>query len=203
MDEVSAGSIIEKALKKGCNAAEVYIKSTRGVSVEAKDGMVEALEASRDFGIALKVIKNQKLGFAFTTSYEEIDRTIDEAVQGAGWTGSDENNDIAECMAPCEVLNLDEKIKNIKEEKVIEDAILLEESALSFDSRIKRVRKAEVSSGTGNTVIANSKGVNVVYESSYYSAHVTALSQDESGDSQMGWDYAGSRRLADIDIKSV
>ncbi len=203
MDAAFAEDVIKKAMKKGCDAAEVFLKYSGGISVEAKDGKVEALEASRDFGIALKIIKQKKLGFSFTTSPEEIEKTIDEAVQSAEWTAADEYTDIPEFMEYSDVLNLDENIKKIKEEKIISDAILLEDSALSLDKRVKKVRKAEVNSATGNTVIANSKGVSISYESSYCSAHVTTLAQDDAGDSQMGWDYAGSRRLADIDLKSI
>jgi PmbA protein len=65
------------------------------------------------------------------------------------------------------------------------------------------VRKAEVSVGQGQTIIANSNGVHAAYKSSYYSAHVTALAQDDSGQSQMGWDYASSRKIDDVDIESV
>ena len=90
MKEVTGEEIIKKAMKKGCDSAEVFIKSARGISVEAKEGKVEALEASRDFGIAVKVIKKNKLGFSFATSYEEIDKSIDEAVEGAEWTSVDE-----------------------------------------------------------------------------------------------------------------
>ncbi len=186
MDEIFAEDIIRKVLKKGCDAAEVFIRSSRGVSDEAKGGKVEALEASGDLDIALKVIKKQKLGFSFTTSPEEIDITINEAVQSAEWTGEDEYIDIPDSLKPAGVLNLDEDIKRIKEEKIIEDAILLEESTLSFDTRIKRVRKAEINTGVGSTIIANSRGVNIAYESSYYSAQVTTLAQDGKGDSQMG-----------------
>ena len=198
-----AEDIIRKALKRGCDAAEVFIKSSSGISVEAKGGKVEALEASRDIGIALKVIKKQKIGFSFTTSPGEIERTIDEAVQSADWTGADEYIDIPGCLPSEDVLIFDEKIKNVREEDIIRDALLLEESALAFDKRIKRVRKAEAGAGTGTTTIVNSRGVNVSYESSYYSAHVTTLAQDNSGDSQMGWDYAGSRRMSDVDLRSV
>ena len=65
------------------------------------------------------------------------------------------------------------------------------------------MRKAEVSVGVGKTTIVNSRGVTTEYDSSYCSAHVTALAQNENGDSQMGWDYAGSRRMADIDVSDI
>jgi len=115
----------------------------------------------------------------------------------------DEYVDIPAHEACKEVLIFDENIKNVKEDDVIKDALLLEESALAFDKSIKKVRKAEVSAGSAFTTIVNSRGVNVSYESTSYSAHVTTLAQDENGDSQMGWDFAGSRRRSDIDVVSI
>ncbi len=205
-----AADIVRKALNRGCEAAEVFIKSSQGISVEAMNGRVEAMEVSRGFGLSLKVVKGRKLGFAFMTvpagigsCRGEIDRTIDEAVQGSEWTADDEYAGIPGYMPSGEVLILDEKIKDIDERDVIRDALLLEDSSLSYDERVKKVRKAGVSAGSGETVIVNSRGVSAAYEATYYSAHVTAIATDEGGDSQMGWDYAGSRRLSDIDIKSV
>lgn len=198
-----AEDIIKKAINKRCDAAEVFIKKANGISVEAKDGAVEALEASRDFGIAVKVIKNRKLGFAFTSDHNEIDGTIDKAVNYAKWTGDDEYIDIPESMPASDVLIFDEKLRDIKDDDVIGFALALEESAVNYDKRITKVRKAEVGAGTGNTTIVNSKGVNVTYYSTYCSAIVTALAQDESGDKQVGWDYESVRRIDDINIKGV
>jgi PmbA protein len=204
MKEVMGEDIIKKAMKKGCDGAEVFIKYANGISVEAKDGKVEALESSRDFGIALKVIRKQKLGFSYTTIPEEIETTINEAVESAEWTSEDTYLDIPAHVPSGDVSIYDEAIETLKEEDIIRNAILLEESALTYDEKIKRVRKAEVSSGTGNTAIINSRGVTVSYKSSYYAAHVSTLAQDDSGgDSQMGWDYASSRRVSDVNMESV
>ena len=203
MDINFAEDVVKKALKRGCDAAEVFIRSSSGISAEAKDGKVEAMEVSKDVGIALKVIKGQRLGFAFTTNPQEIENTINAAIDAAKWTAVDEYLDIPEHMPAGEVLIFDEQIKNISEETVIKNALLLEKSALAFDKRIKKIRKAEVGAGEGSTTIANSKGVNISYEGTYYSAHVTTLAGDDNGDNQMGWDFAGSRRMSDVDIKIV
>ena len=203
MHESVGQEILKMAGEKGCDAAEVFIKSARGISVEAKEGKVEALEASRDFGIALKVVKSRRLGFAFTTSPEKIGKTVDEAFEAAEWTCDDPYVDIPDNAPSSEVCIYDDHIHSLKEEDIIKDALSLEESALRYDKRIKRVRKAEVSSGVGTTTVLNSKGIYVSYRSSYYAAHVTTLAQDEKGESQMGWDYAGSRRLSDVNLTSV
>jgi PmbA protein len=203
MNNSFAEDIVKKALKRGCDAAEVFIRSSRGISAEAKDGKVEALEASQDIGIALKVIRNKRLGFAFTTIRDEVEKTINAAIDSAKWTAMDEYIDIPGQMPAGDVLIFDEQIKNLDEATVIKNALMLEESALAFDKRVKKVRKAEVGGAVTSTTIANSKGVNAGYESTNYSAHVTTLASDENGDNQMGWDFAGSRRMIDVDIKFV
>lgn len=203
MNKNFAEDVVKKALKKGCDAAEIFIRNSSGISAEAKDGKVEAMEVSRDTGIALRVIKGQRLGFAFTTNPQEIENTINAAIDAAKWTVVDEYLDIPEQMPAGEVLIFDEQIKNISEDTVIKNALLLEESALAFDKRIKKVRKAEVGAGVVSTTIANSRGINISYEATDYSAHVTTLASDENGDNQMGWDFAGKRRMSDVDIRTV
>jgi PmbA protein len=215
MDAVSlAEDTVKKALEKGCDGAEVFIKTAKRLSVEAKNSSVDALESAMDFGMALKVIKKQRIGFSFSTSPDSVKDIIDEAVRGADWTAADKYVDIPNPPLPpfykggrggitsSEVLVLDEKIKNIKEEEIIKSALLLEKAALDFDVRVKKVRKAEVILACGNTTIVNSKGVNFSYESSHLTATITALASDGQ-DSQTGWDFATSRRLDEINFVSV
>jgi len=203
MNNSFAEDIVKKALKRGCDAAEVFIRSSRGISAEAKDGKVEAMEASQDIGIALKVIRDKRLGFAFTTIRDEVEKTINAAIDSAKWTAVDEYIDIPGQMPAGEVLIFDEQIKNLDEANIIKNALMLEESAVAFAKRVKKVRKAEVGAAVTSTTIANSNGVNAGYESTNYSAHVTTLASDGNGDNQMGWDFAGSRRMIDVDIKFV
>ncbi len=202
MKEEMGEDVLKKALHKGCDEAEVFVKSSEGLSIEAKNGKVEALEASRDYGLALKVIKKKRTGFAFATNPDGIEEIIDKALAGAEWTNEDEFSGVPGSVPSGGVKIFDEKITQLKEDDIIRDALLLEESALGSDRRIKKVRKAGVSAGSGNTIIINSKGVNVSYRSSYYSAHVTTLAEDK-GDSQMGWDYSSSRRRSDVDLPLV
>ncbi len=200
---MNVNEIIERTLKKGCDKAEVFIKKSRGISVEAKEGKVEALEASRGFNIALRVIRKNKMGFSFATHTENIDNLVNEAIQGADWNSPDDYADLPESAPSGDVQIFDPLIDEIRDEEVIRDAILLEEKALTFDSRIEKVRKAEADAGVSTTHIVNSDGVNASYKSSYYSAMVTTLAKDKNGDSQMGWEHEISRRKKDIDLEAV
>ncbi len=224
MDALSlAEDIIKNVIKKGCDKAEVFIKTAKRLSVKAKDSKVEALESSREFGISLKVIKRQKLGFSFTTSPVKINRQagrqvrtefvpntyrggvediINNALKGADWTDADKYVDIPDYSPPSDVLVLDEKIENLKEEDIIRNALLLERTSLDYDKKIRKVRTAEIELAIGKTTILNSRGVNISYKSSYLSAHVDTLATNGQ-DSQMGWDFASSRKLSDVDFVSI
>ncbi len=203
MDLNFAGEIIKKALKKGADSAEVFISTDKGTSVEVKDGEIEALEASHEVGFALRVLKNGRTGFSFATSASAAEKAVNDAVEAARWTAEDKNHIIPQMLKPSEVSVFDRAIETISEEDLIKSAIQLEASALSYDKRIKRVRKAEVSCSSGETIIFNSNGIASSYMSSDITAQVSAFAEDESGDAQIGSGYVSLRRLADLDLKSV
>lgn len=203
MDIVSlAEDIVKKAINRGAENTEVFIKTGKRLSVEAKNSSVEAIKSARDFGIALRVINKQRLGFAFATSPNDIKNMVDKAVEAARWTTEDEYIDIPEHQSVSDVLILDEELKDIKEEEVIKNALLLEKTALDFDARIKKVRKAEIILNVGEIVIFNSNGVKISYEGSKITTLVNVLASNGK-DSQAGWDFSISRRLRDIDFISV
>src|SRR4030066_2071498 len=85
---------VKDALSKGCDEAEVFIKTAKRLSVEVKNNGVEALNSAKDFGISLRVIKKHRLGFSFTTNPAELEDMIKEAVEGAKWTAEDKYIDI-------------------------------------------------------------------------------------------------------------
>ncbi|MDP3296837.1 MAG: TldD/PmbA family protein [Thermodesulfovibrionia bacterium] len=220
-----AADAVKDAISKGCDEAEVFIKTAKRFSVEVKNNGVEALNSAKDFGISLRVIKNHRLGFSFTTNPESsgLEDMVREAVEGAKWTAEDKYIDIPSLppfnspltkggyrgvkgglvgVASSEALVFDEKIESMKENDVINNALFLEKTALDFDSRIKKVRKAEVALASGSTTIFSSKGIKVSYDSSSITASVTTLA-DDGHDMQTGWDFAVSRRLSDIDFGSI
>lgn len=167
--------IIKKAADRGCEKSEVFVKMSKGLSAEAKGGGIEAMEASEDLGIALRAIKKQRLGFSYATTYEDIEKMVNEAVNGADWTAPDGYIDIPKYIPPAAVSVFDNEIEDLTEEDVIRKAVVLEESALSYDPRIKKVRKALIAMGKSTTTIVNSRGINVSYKTTYISAQVMAL----------------------------
>ena len=199
-----AHDVIKSSVKKGADNAEVFIRTGRSISVAAKNGELETIDTAKNFGIAIKVIKNHRLGFSFTSSPDpaQIEDILNRAVSGADWTAEDAFTDIPDSKPPSEVSILDNDLKNIKEKDISEHALSLEQTALDHDPRISKVRNSEVGVALGKTVIVNSKGVNISYESGYITASVSPLATDGQ-DSQMGWASASSRKFRAVDFSSL
>ncbi len=195
---------VKRAVKKGADMAEVFIRTTRSISVAAKKGALETIESATNFGLAIKVIKNHRLGFSFTSSPDpvQIEDILNRAVSGADWTAEDPFTDIPESRLPSEVLILDNDLENIKGKDIADYALSLEQTALDYDRRIIKVRRSEIGVASGKTVIINSKGLVTSYESGFITVGVSPLASDGQ-DSQMGWASASSRKFGAVDFSSI
>ncbi len=131
-------------------------------------------------------------------------KAVEKAVEGTLWTAADPYNEIPQSSVSgkCSVSVLDKEIENISEEDVIKKAMILEQGAVNFDKRIKKVRNAMAIFSVSSTAIHNSRGINISYKTSSATAHILALASDGQ-DHQLGGDFAVSRRLSDIDFTST
>jgi PmbA protein len=197
-----AAGLLEAALRKGADSAEVYLKLSKGLSVDAKGQEVESVESSVDFGYALRVIKDQKLGFSFSTVIDDAKGVVERAIETAQWTGPDEYLNLPGPLPPRQVEVFDPAIASLGEDAAITHAMAIEKAARDADRRITKVRKSSASFSSGETLIMNSKGVEVRYATTAASAQITVAAEDGS-DSQAGWDFDGSRFLEDISFHAV
>ncbi len=197
-----AESAMHLALKRGADEVEVYIRSSRNLAVEIKDQKINALESSHSFGYSLRVLKNRRLGFSYSTDRFEIDSVVDKAVEAAKCVDSDE---YLELPAPSEKGNVeifDSHISSIKEEDAVMKVMNLEKCAYDEDSRIKNIRKALGSFSQTEIIIRNSNGVDAQYIATTCSAQIMVMAEDKD-DKQMGWSFSGSRFLDDVSFEEV
>lgn len=220
-----ASEMIELALKKGADQAEVYIKSSRNLSLEVKNQAVDAIESSLSFGYCLRVILDKRLGFSYSTSADEMESVVKNATETARWADMDEYLDLPNPPSPSfnptslplskgrneeglfpggmgglEIF--DREAADIKEDEAIKHVLLIEKAAKDFDSRIKKTRKASGAFSSSEILILNSKGVDISYPCTKYIAQVMVVAE-ENGEAQMGWDFDGSRFLKDMSFECV
>lgn len=212
--------VIEKALailrKKSIDGYEVYLHQSSHFDVETKDGKVDTLHASQSLGMAFRILNRQRMGFSYTTSSHPsvsvrkdfpggLEQIIEDATNSAEATSLDPCFDFAFPLKGSlpDLDIFDESLVGVSEKAKIEKAKLLEEAARSVDpGRIKKVRKASYQDVLSRTTLINSNGVQFSYASTFSSVSVTAIAE-ESGASEVGWDFEYSPFFKDLDAEKV
>lgn len=197
-----AEDLINLALKKGADGAEVYIKSSKNLSIEIKDQKIDALESSLSFGYSLRVIKDKRLGFCYSTDRDNIESVVSNAVEAAGWVDRDEYLELPEASDPGSMEIFDPRISSIGEVEAIKKVSLLEKAAYEEDKRVRNIRKARGSFLKADIIIMNSKGVDRQYSSTTCTAQIMVMAENGI-DSQMGWYFTGSRFLDEVSFEDV
>ncbi len=197
-----AQKVIAGAIKRGADQAEVFMKTSKSLSVEIKEQAVDSLKSSTSMGYSLRVIRDGHLGFSYATSADDSDAVIARAIEAAGFSDADDFLDLPAPGLLADVNVFDPQLKAVNEDEAIKAVKLVEKSVFEADARIKKVRKASGSFSSSTTLIANSKGLNAGYESTACSAQVTAIAE-QSGESQMGWDYDAGCFLRELSFEAV
>lgn len=202
IDQGLAGDILKKALRCGADQAEVYIRSSRGLTVEVKDRQVDALKSSRSFGYGLRVLRKGCPGFSYSNLPDDADTVVRNAVAAAAYADQDIYLDFPDPATPALVMVQDHAVEATGEEDAIRMTIQMEDAARRADGRVSKIRKAAGSFSSAELLIMNSKEVLAFYRSTACSAQITVIAEDR-GDAQTGFDYSGSRFLQDISFEET
>jgi PmbA protein len=203
LNEEFAAKLVDIALSKGADEAEAYVRTSKSLGIDVKDQKIETLEKSLTAGYCLRVIRDKRLGFSYSTDISEINAVAERAVEASKYSEPDEYLGLPRHQKSHDrkLQIFDEAVAGLlnpaSEQDAINYALILENAALKSDARIKKTRKASAGFGEHNTYIVNSNGINAHYSSTGCSAQIMALAEENS-ESQMGWDYQGSRFLSDI-----
>jgi len=192
---------------KGVDAWEIASGSSRDLTVEAKGGKVEAFKVAEPFGVALRVLSGEGLGFSFATTLDPaaLDRMVEGALVAARMQSQDPCHllpgPVAERYPELPWLD-DPELPRVPEERKIAAALELERLTLARDSRLKRVRKSSYSESSYRFCLKNSHGVLASYSGSQVSASVLVIAEAD-GDAQSGGDFAFGNRFADLDLQAI
>ena len=147
--------IVNKCLKKGADAAEVYCESSRNLSVGIRNNEMETVQQAESHGVGIRVMVKGRLAFSSCNDLSEaaLEETLSSAVQFASSTTPDENNILPEDKGITEVEGLyDPQTSQIPLETKINLAKEAEKLAMK-DSRITRSGGARYMEGEGQVFI--------------------------------------------------
>ena len=212
--------IIDRALgilrRKPIDGYEIYLDQSSHFQVESRDGKVDTFQVAQWWGMAFRILSRQRIGFSYTTHSDPsepakrdfengLKKSIEDAIASAEATSSDPSYDFAPIPkeSPPQLPIFDRALEGTLEKVKIDKAKSLEEAARSVDpGRIRKVRKASYQEGLSRKTLINSNGLQFSYASTLGSVSVTAVAE-ESGESEMGWDFDVSHFLDDLDLEKV
>lgn len=198
--EARAAAALEQAREAGADACEVGASVDQGINVSVRLGDVETVELARDQGIALTVYVGKRKGSASSSDASEasIRALVDRALTIARQTGEDPASGLADkALMAAELPDL--KVHHpwqLSTDQAIEMALACEQAGRGV-AGVSNSEGAELSSGEGVRVYANSHGFMGSQCGSRHSLSCMLIAQDEQG-MQRDYDYSSERDPAKL-----
>jgi PmbA protein len=185
----------------GVATGEIFLREAQSGSVEIKEGAIESVIARGERGVGIRVLDEQRLGFAYTSdlSPSGIGACADTARRMSGVTESDP--DLALAKAAIDDADLDIYQAGVVDRPLAERgavALTVEEAARATDSRITQFRKTTYSDSESTTILATTTGVRASYRESYCGVMTSAVATQD-GERQIGYHGEAARRFAELD----
>lgn len=184
-----AEQAVEAAQKMGADMSEAYISNSRQLFIDVRDQEVDTMRVTDETGLGLRLIKDGRIGFVFTTILDKdsIVHAIEQALHNAGKTEADEFNTLpgpSDSYAPLEIY--DPKLNEIPVEEKIEMAREMERIGRAYDKRVVITESCTYQDAVYFSALANSQGVSASYSATLAGAFSFFVAQQE-GDSQTGF----------------
>jgi len=185
---------------------EIFFQHQTSTKIDAKNQRTDSLSRSEDVGIAIRLVKDRRLGFSFTTSLdkEALNRAIESAFEIATFMPDDEFvglNSFGTFVYP-HIDHFDTSGVAISLAQKIALAKELEAQCRKADSRITQVRASTLTETISKIALIDSHGECIDYQQTLYTANISCKAE-EAGDSQMGSDFDFSHFLEKLNIQQL
>jgi PmbA protein len=191
--------LVKKCLKKGADAAEVYLETGRNLSIEVRNGEIETIQEAAAYGAGFRVFVKGRMAFSSCNDFNEkaLEDTISRAIDFARISTADPDNVLPDDKGMTEVAGLyDESIAKIPMDTKIELAKKVEKLA-TMDPRITTSAGSGYGEGEGEVFLANSHGLLKSAKSSACSFWVSVVAEKGEQKSS-GGESCGRRIYADL-----
>jgi PmbA protein len=191
--------LVKKCLKKGADAAEVYLETGRNLSIEVRNGEIETIQEAAAYGAGFRVFVKGRMAFSSCNDFNEkaLEDTISRAIDFARISTADPDNVLPDDKGMTEVAGLyDESIAKIPMDTKIELAKKVEKLA-TMDPRITTSAGSGYGEGEGEVFLANSHGLLKSAKSSACSFWVSVVAEKGEQKSS-GGESCGRRFYADL-----
>ena len=185
----------QKAIENNCDADEIYIDETKLIELDSKQDELNFAKEEIDLGLGIRVIKDNKIGFAFTSNLEKIVETANQAVENTKLNKTDENYAFSETGKVRDVKKVyDNKFNDLNLDESVE--VLKTVISTATDSGCD-VTGSGFSASEGRSLIINSNDVSIENEGTGFGIGLSVTIQK---DGKIATAYnSQSSRFFDID----
>jgi PmbA protein len=184
---------------------EAYVVRSRETEVRVFDGDVESLSVAGVEGVGVRVISEQRQGFAWAGSLDPdvVDETVVEARDNAAFGEPDEWNGLPspsdyESIAPAYLDVWRESLLAVPADDKVALALELERATRAADSRVRGVEYAGYGDTAVESAVASSLGVAATSRRTMCSCSSFAMA-GEGDDTQTGYGFSAGRAFDDLD----
>ena len=189
----------------GGEGVEAYAEQTTRTGINAFEGEVERLTSASSNGVGVRVVRQGRLGYAYTADLSEdgLRRCLAEARANREVSTEDPGNVLPDA-APFEPLDglFDARQVDASPERKVQLALDLEARTRAANPKVSKVETASYGDAVVQVAIASSKGVNGSLALTRAWCYSTALAS-ENGQSQVGFGIDSARSIEDLDIGPV
>ncbi|MBG0858561.1 MAG: TldD/PmbA family protein [Bacteroidales bacterium] len=174
--------LVKKCISLGADAAEVYIQTSRNLSINILKSEIETIEEASSQGAGFRVFVEGRMGFSHCNDFSDrsLEDTISRAIAFARLSTPDENNILPDDMGMTEIADLyDPGIAAEPMERKINMALDLEKLAMK-DPRITKSSGSGYGEGEAEIFIGNSNGILKTYKTSGCSVGVSVVAEKGS-----------------------
>ena len=176
---------------------EAYAEEERRTEVSALRGEVEGMTFAESRGVGVRVIRDERLGYAWAAdpTEDEVRTAVAAARQNAALAEPDPSNGLPDAVAvePMPELFRAESAAITADDKV-RMALDLERYTVARDPRVTKVDLAQVGDEVSRVAVASTTGVDLAYERT--DAWVVAVTLAVEGDdTQTGFSFTIARGL--------
>ena len=204
LPELCAVAMAEAA---GGEAVEAFAQEDTHVQVRARAGEVESLSFSESRGVGVRVIVDERLGYAYAADPEpaEVAELVRVAREGARFAEPDPGNVLVR-IGPADPMAglFDEAQATVTTDRKVAVALELERLATSRRPEVRKVESVGYGDARSRVAMASTAmdGGSVEFSRTDCWASATCLAEGE-GQTESGWSFGLARGLAGLDVAAV
>jgi PmbA protein len=193
------------AQASGGEGIEAYAEQMTETTVHAFEGEVERLTSASSTGVGVRVVRDGRLGYAYTADLSDagLAECLAEARANLEVSSEDPGNVLPAVVAfqPLEgIFNAGHA--EVSAERKVALALDLEARTRAADPRVTKVETAAYGDAVGRVAIASSAGVQGSYAVTEAYCFAVAMATRD-GQSQVGYGVDAARSLDDLDVRLV